>query len=162
MLSYHSRASSTSGTDSSAAYPCCVELFTLSFSFCSSSSLVGSRSATSYLVTARLSAQGRHSLHLATELLSARFRAPTKSGLLWSQNQGHLCLPLHLWSHCSFLRDLDLFVKLRHVEEFPGCPHSIWDISCAELEMQIRLLFSLKSHAPRVAERQCLIPKTVS
>ena len=31
-----------------------------------------------------------------------------------------------------------------------------------KLEVQIRLVFSLKSHAPRVTERQCLIPKAVS
>ena len=31
-----------------------------------------------------------------------------------------------------------------------------------ELEMQIRLVFSLKSHAPRVTERQCLILMAVS
>ena len=41
----------------------------------------------------------------------------------------------------QFLRNLDLFLKLRHVEEFPGCPHFIWDISCAELERQILRLF---------------------
>ena len=58
MLSYHSRASSTSGTDSSDADPCCVELFTALFLFFSSSSVVGSRSATSYLATALLSARG--------------------------------------------------------------------------------------------------------
>ena len=28
-----------------------------------------------------------------------------------------------MWGRDSFLRNLDLFLKLRHVEEFPGCPH---------------------------------------
>ena len=64
--------------------------------------------------------------------------------------------------HNGVLRNLDLFLKLRHVEEFPGCRHFIGDVSCEELEVQIRLVFSLESHAPRVTERQCLIPKAVS
>ena len=45
-----------------------------------------------------------------------------------SHRLGHLCFSWHAWSRCSFLRDLDLFLKLRHVEEFPGCPHFIWVI----------------------------------
>ena len=57
---FHSRASSTSGTDSSAAYPCCVELLTLSFSFSHARPLSVSRFATSYLATALLSARGLH------------------------------------------------------------------------------------------------------
>ena len=57
---------------------------------------------------------------------------------------------------------VDLFLKLRHVEVFPGCRNFIGDVSRVELEMQIRLILSLKPHAPRVTERQCLIPKTVS
>ena len=60
------------------------------------------------------------------------------------------------------LHNGDLFLKLRYVEEFPGCQHFIGDVSRVELEMQIRLVFSLKSNAPRVTERQCLIPKAVS
>ena len=45
---------------------------------------------------------------------------------------------MHLWSRCSFLRDLDLFLKLRHVEEFPGCPHFIWDtFSCRTREANL-------------------------
>ena len=64
--------------------------------------------------------------------------------------------------HNGVLCSLDLFLKLRHDKEFPGCRHFIGDVSRVELEMQIRLVFSLKPHAPRVAERQCLIPKAVS
>ena len=52
LLSYHSRASSTSGTVSSAAYP-------WSFSHSLSLKLAGSRSATLNLATALLSARGR-------------------------------------------------------------------------------------------------------
>ena len=29
-----------------------------------------------------------------------------------SHRLGHLCLPLNFWTHCSFLRDLDLSLKL--------------------------------------------------
>ena len=52
------------------------------------------------------------SLHPATELRSVRGRASVCSGLAVSHRVGHLCLPLHLWSRCSFLRNLDLFLKL--------------------------------------------------
>ena len=45
-----------------------------------------------------------------------------------SHHLGHLCFSWHVWNRCSFLRYLDPFLKLRHVEEFPGCPHFIWDI----------------------------------
>ena len=64
-----------------------------------------------------------------------------------------------MWNRCSFLRDLDLFLKLHHVEEFPGCPHFIGDVSRVELEKQIRLVFALKSHTPRAIERQFLVPQ---
>ena len=64
--------------------------------------------------------------------------------------------------HNGVLCNLDLFLKLRYVEEFPGCRHFIGDVSRVELEVQIRLVFSLKSHAPRASERQCLISKAVS
>ena len=133
LLSYHSRASSTSGTDSSAAYP-------WSFSRSLSLKLAGSRSATCYLPTELLSARG---LDLAA-----------------SHRLGHLCFSWHVWSRCSVLRDLDLFLKLRHFEEFPGCPHFTYDNSRVELEMQfLRLLFALQSLAPCATERQCLYPK---
>ena len=75
--------------------------------------LAGSRSATFYLATA---------------LLSARGRASKNRDRTVGHRLGHLCFSWHVWSRCSFLRDLDLFLKLRHVEEFPGCPHFIWDI----------------------------------
>ena len=75
-----------------------------------------------------------------------------------SHRLGHLCLV----SRCSLLRNFDLLLKLHHIEEFPRCPHFTWDIFLIELEMQILLLFSLKSHAPCATERQCLIPKAAS
>ena len=157
MLSCHSRASGTSGADSSAAYP-------WSFSRSLSLKLAGSGSATYNLATALLSARGRHSLHLATELLSARGRPPTKSGLCCESSSGS-SVPLTarvLQLHDGVLCNLDLFLKLRFVEEFPGCRYFIGDVSRVELEMLIRLVFSLKSHAPLVTERQCLIPKAFS
>ena len=122
-----------------------LELFTLSFSL----KLASSRSAT---------------YNLAAALLSARGRAPTKTGLCCESSSGSsvLLMARVLQLHNGVLCNLDLFLKLRHVEEFPGCRHVIGDVSRVELEMQIRLVFSLKSHAPRVTERQCLIPKAVS
>ena len=111
--------------------------------------LVCSTSATSYLATA---------------LLSARGRAPTKSELCCESSSGSsvFLMARVLQLHNGVLCNLDLFLKLRYVEVFPGC--RIGDVSCGELEMQIRLVFSLKSqsHAPRVTERHCLIPKAVS
>ena len=112
LLSYHSRASSTSGTDSLAAYPCCVELLTLSFSSYQARLFVGSRSATSHLATALRSARGLHHCirQLSFGLLEVGLRYVLD--LAASHRLGHLCLPLHLWTHCSVLRDLDLFLKL--------------------------------------------------
>ena len=142
LLSCHSRASGTSGTDSSTAYP-------WSISRSHSLKLAGSRSATYNLAAARLSARGR---------------APTKTGLCCESSSGSsvLLMARVLQLHNGVLCNLDLFLKLRHVEEFPGCRHVIWDVSRVELETQIRLVFSLKLHAPRVTERQCLVPKAVS
>ena len=76
----------------------------------SSSSVVGSRSATSCLATALLSARGpRHCIRrLSCGLLEVGLRYVLD--LAASDRLGHLCLPLHLWS--SFLRNLDLFLQL--------------------------------------------------
>ena len=127
MLSYHSRASSTSGTVSSAACP-------WSFSRSLSLKLACSRSAT---------------YNLPTELLSARGRASIECGPCCESSSG---LPVLLMAR--------LFLKLRHFEKFPKCPHFTWDNSRVELEMQIlQLLSALKSHAPCATERQCLYPK---
>ena len=114
LLSYHSRASSTSGTVSSAAYP---------WSF--------SRS---------LFSQARR-LEICNIEPGDCAAGCSRSGIknqdfVASHHLGHLGFSWHVWSHCSFLRDLDLFLKLHHVEEFPGCPHFVWDICCVELERQ--------------------------
>ena len=81
----------------------------------SSSFVVGSRSATSYLATALLSARGLHHCirRLSCCLLEVGLRYFLD--LTASHRLGHLCLPLHLWSHCSFLRDFDLFLKLFYI-----------------------------------------------
>ena len=106
-LSYHSRASGMSGTNSSAAYP-------WRFSRSLSLKLAGSRTATYNLATALLSSQGRHSLHLATELLSARGRAPTKSGLCCESSSGSsvLLMARVVQLHSGILCNLDLCLKL--------------------------------------------------
>ena len=80
----------------------------------SSSSVVGSRSATSYLATARLSAR---SLHLCVRRLSCGL---LEVGLRY-------ILDLAASHHLGLLCNLDLFLKLRHVEEFPRCPYFTWD-----------------------------------
>ena len=96
--------------------------------------LVCSRSATSYLATALLSARGRrHVLDLAA-----------------SHRLDHLYLSWHLWSHDSVLRNLDQLLKLFVIT----LTRSFQDISLVGLEKQIRLLFSLQSHAPFATERQ--------
>ena len=68
--------------------------------------LAGSRSATLNLATARLCARR---LHHCIRRLSCGL---LEDGLRYVLDLGYLCLPLHLWSHCSFLRDLDLSLKL--------------------------------------------------
>ena len=54
---------------------------------------------------------------------------------------GAVCASHGTRSRCRLLRDLDLFLKLRHVGEFPGCPHFIWDKSLVELKRQISAAF---------------------
>ena len=83
-------------------------------------------------------------LNLATALLSAQGLHRYVLDLVASPHLGHLCFSWHVWGRGSFLLlNLDLYQELRHVEEFPGCPHFIWDISCVELERQILWLFAL-------------------
>ena len=83
------------------------------FFFFSSSSVVCSRSA---------------SLHLATALRSARGWASVCSGPCCESSSGPSVLTFALVvTPQLFLCHLDLFLKLRHVEEFPGCPHFTWD-----------------------------------
>ena len=78
----------------------------------SGSSVVCSRSATSYLATARLSARGLHHCirRLSCALLEVRLRYVLDFAA--SHRLGHLYLTCHLWSQCSFLCNLDLFLKL--------------------------------------------------
>ena len=113
LLSYLSRASSTSGTDSSAAYPCCVELFHApSFSF-SQARLLSARDLQHRTWRpALLSARGLHHCirRLSCGLLEDGHRHVLD--LAASHRLGHLCLLLHWWSHCSVPRNIDLFLKL--------------------------------------------------
>ena len=119
-----SRASSTSGTVSSAACPCCVELLTLSYHILSQARRLEICNIEPGDCAAVCSGCGhRYVLDLAAGHL-----------------RGFLCLSWQMWSRCSCLRDLDLFLKL-HVGEFPGCPHFIWDISLVELEKRISAAF---------------------
>ena len=103
----------------------------------SSSSVVGSRSATSYLATA---------LRLSTALLSARSGASVCSGPCCESSSGPSVLLMARMESRQFLHDLDLFLKLfgHHIDKkFAGCPHFTCDVSLVELEMQIPRLFSL-------------------
>ena len=74
--------------------------------------LAGSRSATPYLLTARLSARFLHPCiwRLSCGLLEVE--PQDVLDLAASHRLGHLYLSWHVWSRCSFLRDLDLFLKL--------------------------------------------------
>ena len=107
------------------------------FLFLSSSSVVGSRSATSYLATPLLSARGLH--HCIRRLSCGLIEVGLRSvlDLAASRRLGHLCLLLHLWSHCNFLRHLDLFLKLRHVEEFPVSSIHLGHLSCRAREANV-------------------------
>ena len=104
--------SSTSGTDSSAAYSCCVELLSRSLSLSLKSCC---RLEICNIVPGDCAVVNARGLHhcirrLSCGLLEVGLRYVLD--LAASHRLGHLCLPLHLWSHCSFLRDLDLFLKL--------------------------------------------------
>ena len=81
-----------------------------------------------------------------------------------SHRLGPPCLSWQVWSHCSFLRDLDLSLKLfiTSTRSFHGVVISSGTFSPAELAMQNLRLLSLKSHAPCATERQGLLPKAVS
>ena len=114
-----SRASSTSGTVSSAACPCCVELLTLPYHILSQARWLEICNIEPGDCAAVCSRSG----------IGVCF------GPAASHHRGSLCFSLHMWSRCSFLRDLDLFLKLRHVGEFPG------DISLVELEKRIPAAF---------------------
>ena len=103
--------------------------------------VVGSFSRSLTTFSLKLAGSRSATLSLATVLLSAPGRASKNRDFIASHLLGHLCFSWHVWSRCSFLRDHDLFLKLRHVGEFPGCPHFIWDISCVELERLISAAF---------------------
>ena len=106
------------------------------------------------------------SLHPATELRSARGRASVCWTLAASHRLGHLCLPLHLWSHCSFLRDPALSLKLFDItstRSFQGVRISPGTFSLAELEMPMSACVRTEiTHSLRANERQCQHPKAVS
>ena len=120
-----SRASSTSGTVSSAACPCCVELLALSYHILCQARRLEICNIEPGDCAAVCSLGGhRYVLDLAA-----------------SHHRGRLCFSRHMWSRCSCLRDLDLFPKPRHVGEFPGCPHFIRDIPLVELEKRISAAF---------------------
>ena len=79
-----------------------------------------------------------------------------------SHRLDHLYLSWHLWSHDSFLPNLDQLLKLFNItstRSFQGVRTSSGTFSLVELEIEIRLLVSLKSHAPCATGRQCLFPK---
>ena len=134
---------------SSAACPCCVELLTLSYRILSQARR---------LETCKIDGDCA-AVPGDCAAVCSRSGIKKNRDLAASHRLGHLCFTWHVWSRCNFLRDLHLFLKVRYVVELPGCEHFIGDVSRVELEMQIRLVLSLKSHAPRVTDRQCLVPK---
>ena len=105
--------------------PCCVELLTLSYHILSQARRLEICNIEPGDCAAVCSGGGH------------RFVLDLAAG----HHRGFLCFSRHMWSRCSFLRDLDRFLKLRHVGEFPGCPHFIWDISLKELEKRISAAF---------------------
>ena len=118
------------------------------------------------LATALLSARGLHHCIRATEL-----RVCSRVGLRYvlgpcyeSSFWAILCLPLHLWSLCSFLLNPDLFLKLfdsTSTRSFQGGPHfHLGHLSCRTRGSKFQRFFSLQSHDPCVTERQCLVPKS--
>ena len=104
--------------------------------------------------------RGRH--HCAWRLSCCLFEVGRRFvlDLAASRRLGNLYLSWHLWNHGSFLRNLDHLLKLFFIiltRSFQGVRIS----PETSLEMQIRLLFSLKSRAPCATGRQCLVPKAV-
>ena len=150
---FHSRASSTSGTDSSVASPCCLELLTLSFSF-SQARLLSARDLQRRTWRLRCICRGRHhcAWRLSCCLLEVGLRLVLD--LAASHHLAHLCPSLHLWSHDSFLRNLDHLLKIC----FILLTRSLQGLSCGTRDAN-SAFFSMKSHAPCVTERQCLNPK---
>ena len=109
-----SRASSTSGADSSAAY-LCVELFTLSYHCLSQARPLEICNIEPGDCAAVCSRSGIKNRDLAA-----------------NHHRGHLCFSRDVWGRCGSLRDLDLFLNLRLVDEFPGCRHFILDSFCRD------------------------------
>ena len=117
-----SPASSTSGTDSTAA--CLgVELFTPSYHF---------------LTQAR-------QLEICNIEHGDRAALRSRSACCtWRHHRGRPCFSWHLCRHCSFLSGLDpLPETLRHHTDknFPGCPHFTWDICRVKLGKRITAAF---------------------
>ena len=75
--------------------------------------LAGSRSATPYLLTVRLSARGLHPCiwRLSCGLLEVEPQYVLD--LAASHHRGRLCFSRHMWSRCSFLRDLETSSRRR-------------------------------------------------
>ena len=111
---FHSRAWSTSGTDSSAAHLCCGELFTLSFSFSHARllSFWDLQHRTWRLRRGRVSA-GSGPCCVSSSASSVPILALVELRQFSAQP----------WSTPETLR--------HHIDKkFPGCPHSTWDVSC--------------------------------
>ena len=86
------------------------------------------------------------SLHLATELLSARGRASACSGPCCESSSGSSALSVHfdhlLKNSLTSHRQEVSRVSALHLRRLAGrsrcaCPHSIWDISLVEFERQV-------------------------
>ena len=132
FLSHHSRASSASGTGSSAAYPCCVDLFSLSLSL--------------KLVCCQLD--------ICNILLGACAAVCSMwcFGIFWT------LLRVIVWAICAYLCTCGVTAVFcptlfpssnfrHHIDKkFPGCPHFTSDISLVELEMQISNNLSCDHH----------------
>ena len=102
------------------------------------------------------------SLLPATELRSARSRASVCSGPCCESSSGPSVLTFALVESRQFSaqpRSLPETSSRRRVSFMSAFHLGHFLI---ELEMQILLLFSLKSHAPCAVERQCLIPKAAT
>ena len=145
-------ASSTSGTDSSAAHPYCVWSFSRSLSVSQArccrleicNIVPGDYAASVDCSCCLLEVGCRHVLDLAVSHRLDLYHLGT-------------CRVATVFC-ATVIKLLKLFV-ITLTRRFQGVRIPPWHISLVELDMQIRLLFSLKSLAPCATERQCLFPK---